>query len=220
MSNEKIKSFDYLKGSDFTDNLKQLSQCKSYQELAYVYDIPKTTFSTWNTHNRNSHELVVRTHLRTGIPIHELILPKDYALTDLHHSFWKSSSQLKKENASSNSEPKNVHLDVVAITSFSLTNGNLVDNETLVFDKDYLTKLGALNVMSLEQDGTTFIIDKDVQQAVSGTYLVDMDGLLSLNEIQRLPGKKLAISFNGSTLTVEEDEVRVVGRVVLVMEKK
>ncbi|MFA0372771.1 transcriptional regulator, partial [Vibrio sp. 10N.222.54.F6] len=28
------------------------------------------------------------------------------------------------------------------------------------------------------------------------------------------------ISFNGSTLTVEEDEVRVVGRVALVMEKK
>ncbi|MFA0677226.1 transcriptional regulator, partial [Vibrio sp. 10N.222.51.A6] len=55
---------------------------------------------------------------------------------------------------------------------------------------------------------------------VSGTYLVDMDGLLSLNDIQRLPGKKLAISFNGSTLTVEEDEVRVVGRVALVMEKR
>jgi hypothetical protein len=69
-----------------------------------------------------------------------------------------------------------------------------------------------LNVTGIEQDGTTFIVDKEVHQAVSGTYLVDMDGLLSLNEIQRLPGKKLAISFNGSTLTVEEDEVRVVGR--------
>ena len=75
-------------------------------------------------------------------------------------------------------------------------------------------------MMSIEHDGTTFIADKKVHQAVSGTYLVDMDGLLSLNDIQRLPGKKLAISFNGSTLTIEEDEVRVVGRVALVMEKK
>lgn len=57
-------------------------------------------------------------------------------------------------------------------------------------------------------------------QAASGIYLVDMDGLLSLNGIQGLPGKKLAISFNGSTLTVKEDDMRVVGRVALVMEKK
>lgn len=74
-------------------------------------------------------------------------------------------------------------------------------------------------MMGIEHDGTTFIVDKEVHQAVSGTYLVDMDGLLSLNDIQRLPGKKLAISFNGSTLTVEEDEVRVVGRVALIIEK-
>ncbi|PML09417.1 bacteriocin [Vibrio lentus] len=75
-------------------------------------------------------------------------------------------------------------------------------------------------MMGIEHDGTTFIVDKEVHQAVSGTYLVDMDGLLSLNDIQRLPGKKLAISFNGSILTVEEDDVRVVGRVALAIQQK
>lgn len=74
--------------------------------------------------------------------------------------------------------------------------------------------------MDIEHDGTTSIVDKEVHQAVSGTYLVDMDCLLSLNDTQRLPCKKLAIRFNGSTLTVEEDEVRVVGRVALVMLRK
>lgn len=60
---------------------------------------------------------------------------------------------------------------------------------------------------------------KAIQPATSSTHLVDMDGLLSLNEIQRLPGKKLAISFNGSTIQVDELDVKVVGRVTLVMEK-
>ena len=46
-----------------------------------------------------------------------------------------------------------------------------------------------------------------------------MDVTNSLNEIQRLPGKKLAISFNGSTITVDEGDVKVVGRVALVMER-
>lgn len=73
--------------------------------------------------------------------------------------------------------------------------------------------------MAVESDSITYIIDKDVRLAVSGTYLVDMDGLLSLNEIQRLPGKKLAISFNGSTIQVDELDVKVVGRVELVMER-
>lgn len=89
----------------------------------------------------------------------------------------------------------------------------------LAFDKDYFNRLDVLNVMAVENDGTTYIVDKEVRQAVSGTYLVDMDGLLSLNEIQRLPGKKLAISFNGSTIQVDELDVKVVGRVALVMEK-
>lgn len=87
----------------------------------------------------------------------------------------------------------------------------------LAFDKDYFNRLDVLNVMAVENDGTTYIVDKEVRQAVSGTYLVDMDGLLSLNEIQRLPGKKLAISFNGSTIQVDELDVKVVGRVALTL---
>ncbi|EHT4939866.1 hypothetical protein KX909_004789 [Vibrio vulnificus] len=46
-----------------------------------------------------------------------------------------------------------------------------------------------------------------------------MDDLLSLNEIQSLPSKKLAISFNSSTIQVDELDVKVLGRVAVVMEK-
>ncbi len=63
------------------------------------------------------------------------------------------------------------------------------------------------------------MISSSVLVNQAGTYLVDMDGLLSLNEIKRLPGKKLAISFNGSTITIDEGGVKVVGRVALVMER-
>ncbi|ELV8585378.1 TPA: bacteriocin [Vibrio vulnificus] len=59
-----------------------------------------------------------------------------------------------------------------------------------------------------------------IHEATSSTHLVNMDGLLSLNEIQRLLGKKLAIGFNGLTIPVNELDVKVVGRVALVLEKK
>ncbi|EIN9358039.1 bacteriocin [Vibrio vulnificus] len=60
---------------------------------------------------------------------------------------------------------------------------------------------------------------KAIHQAVSSTHLVDMERRLSLNEIQRLSDKELAISFNGSTIQVDELDVKVVGRVALVMER-
>lgn len=61
-------------------------------------------------------------------------------------------------------------------------------------------------MIGIEYDGTTLIIDKGIHPAVSGTYLVNIDDLLSLKDIQRLPDKKLTINFNGSTLTVEKVE--------------
>jgi hypothetical protein len=106
------------------------------------------------------------------------------------------------------------------IDSFNIKNGKLENIQTLTFDKAYLDEIEVSNPMAIRESNCTYIVDKENLQAISGTYLVDMDGLLSLNEIQRLPGNKLAISFNASTLTVEEDEVRVVGRVALVMEKR
>ncbi|MGT0150101.1 hypothetical protein ACT691_13585 [Vibrio metschnikovii] len=35
---------------------------------------------------------------------------------------------------------------------------------------------------------------------MAGNYLIDVDGRLSINQIQRLPGRKLAIAFGDSTI--------------------
>ena len=203
---KKIEPYEYIGGRDFTSKVVKVMGLERYNQLTDVLGVNKGTISTWHTRNMTPFELAVRIHLSEGVSLKWLLL-------DEGEPFPEQSSQdhVTKKNES------RVLFD---IDVFNLVNGKLRGNETLPFDKAYLDKLGLLNAMGIEQDGSTYIIDKEVHQAVSGTYLVDMDGLLSLNEIQRLPGKKLAISFNGSTLTVEEDEVRVVGRVALVMEKK
>ncbi len=41
MNIRKIEPFNYLKGTDFTENLKRLTGCKNFQEMAFVYDVPK-----------------------------------------------------------------------------------------------------------------------------------------------------------------------------------
>ncbi|MGO2159250.1 MAG: helix-turn-helix domain-containing protein [Vibrio toranzoniae] len=204
--NKKIEPFEYIGGRDFTSKVVKVMNLERYNQLTEVLGVNKGTISTWHTRNMTPFELAVRIHLSEGVSLKWLLLDEGEPFPD--------------QNAQDHVSKKNEAKTLFDLDYFTLTNGKLVGNETLAFDKSYLDKLGVLNVMGIEHDGTTFIVDKEVHQAVSGTYLVDMDGLLSLNDIQRLPGKKLAISFNGSTLTVEEDEVRVVGRVALVMQNK
>ena len=202
---EQILSFEYIGGREVTERMKEVTKTKDFKSLGDVLGISKGTISTWHQRELTPFEVILRLHLKTGASIKYLALGEGEAFPD--HAVQEHTSK------------KNEAKTLFDIDYFALVNGKFIGNETLAFDKSYLDKLGVLNVMGIEHDGTTFIVDKEVRQAVSGTYLVDMDGLLSLNEIQRLPGKKLAISFNGSTLTVEEDEVRVVGRVALIMEK-
>ncbi|TMX64587.1 phage repressor protein CI [Vibrio rotiferianus] len=202
---EQIPSFEYIGGRNVTERMKLVTKTNDFKSLGECLGVSKGTISTWHQRGLTPYEVIIRLHLRTGASIKYLALGEGEPFP-----LQSSQDHLTKKNESRT---------LFDIDVFKLVNGKLQGNETLPFDKAYLDKLGVLNVMGVEQDGSTYIIDKEVHQAVSGTYLVDMDGLFSLNEIQRLPGKKLAISFNGSTLTVEEDEVRVVGRVALVMER-
>lgn len=220
MSTE-LAIFDYIKGEAFTDKLKEINGVSSLGELAQIYGVPKTTFSTWNSHNRNSHELVVRTHLRTGIPVKELILPKDYPETELHHSFWGNQIAPESGVTSSRPELQNPQLAVVAVKSFCLTNGQLVPTGEIPYAQRMFNSwdLEANNTIEIETNEGRFLVDKKQNDAVSGEYLIDMNGRLSINHIQRLPNK-LAVVFGKSTVEMSEEDIKVIGRVAVALEKK
>ncbi|NAW58967.1 MULTISPECIES: helix-turn-helix domain-containing protein [unclassified Vibrio] len=227
---KKILIFDYLKGHDFTSNLRDLTHCASFGEMATLFDVPKTTFSTWNTHNRTSHELVVRTHLRTGIPVHQLILPSDFPLEKLHHSFTRntsSSHEVIAETSNSYNSEMEAQMTmatseaIVTLPSYSLSNGKLVSTGTLPYAKRIFQSwnLNAASTIEVENYEGRFLIDKGQNDAVSGDYLIDMNGRLSINAIQRLPNK-LSVMFGNTSLEVNDDEIKVIGRVAVSLKKQ
>ncbi|EPH6376521.1 helix-turn-helix domain-containing protein [Vibrio alginolyticus] len=220
-SQQKISIFEYLKGEDFTQTLKDSLGLSTFAELADVTNVSRQTISTWNAHNRNSHELVVRIHLRTGIPVHELILPKDYPLTDLHHSFWCNEKAPEAEVTSFSPELQNPQLAIVAIKTFCLTNGQLVPTGEIPYAQRMFNSwdLEASNTIEVETNEGRFLVDKKQNDAVSGEYLIDMNGRRSINHIQRLPNK-LAVVFGNSTVEVSEEDIKVIGRVAVTLRKE
>lgn len=202
----KLTPFDYEGGKIVTDRLHEILGTKTIRELGERLDVSASTIATWHKRALCPFEVLLRAHMYTGVSLKWLTLGEGSPFPN------RASIERSKESF----ETK-LLLD---IESFNIKEGMLCNPQTLTFDKSYLDEAEVSNPIVIRDNKVTYIVDRNDTQVVSGTYLVDMDSLLSLNELQRLPGKKLAISFNGSTLTVEEDEIKVVGRVALVMEKK
>ncbi|EGQ8983921.1 chromosome partitioning protein ParA [Vibrio alginolyticus] len=223
MKMEKIPPFDYLKGEAFTDTLKEVTGCKTLLEMSELFDVPKATFSAWNTHNRTSHELMVRLHLAKGIPIERMAL-SDNELNKIAHN--KSSANNPLLATSSQPVQETSHTlsqhDVVILKSLCLTNGQLIETGEIPYPARRINSYGLdkASLIEVETNEAIYLLDKSTKDAVAGKYLIDVDGRLSLNHVQRLPGKKLAVVFGDSTIEVSEEDIKVIGRVAVTLRKE
>ncbi|EIF5160646.1 helix-turn-helix domain-containing protein [Vibrio cholerae] len=213
MKMEKIPPFDYLKGEAFTDALKEVTGCKTLLEMSELFDVPKATFSAWNTHDRTSHELIVRLYLAKGIPVKKLALGIDES-----EKLLTSETSLDRNHRQK--EQINPQHQIVILKSFCLTNGQLVATGEIPYAQRIFNSwdLEASNTIEIETNEGRFLVDKKLNDAVSGEYLIDINGRLSLNHIQRLPNK-LAVVFGNSTVEVSEEDIKVIGRVAVTLRK-
>lgn len=197
-----ILPYEYLKGHDFVEKLKDVLNCSSHQELAERLHVPKSTFSTWSKHERTSHELMVRLHLALGIPIEELAL-KDHSAVEYTYDLPPAAG-------------------LITIQSYSLENGSLEFNCLTPYTQNRFDRLGLhiANLVEIQDTTDIYLVDRRLNDAVSGKYLIEVDGRHSINQIQRLPGKKLAIEFGNKAVEVEEENIKVVGRVVVTLRKE
>lgn len=192
-----IKPFPYIKGKEFTEIMKEVTESGTYLKMADVFGVPRTTINTWNTHDRTAFELIVRTHLALGVSVRYMALGEGEPF-----------------------EGKKVPVN--AIPTFRISSGILEEQDKTSLDD------GTLALYGLEIKKTQIIIQDDQRcfvntadtHATSGRYLIDIDGSCSINQIQKLPGKKLALSFGESTIDVAEDDIKVLGRVAMSMRKE
>ncbi|SHE65714.1 helix-turn-helix domain-containing protein [Vibrio gazogenes] len=200
-----LPTIDYQLGKQVTDRIREVLDIKSVRALAENAEISYSTITTWHQRNSCPFDLAIRSHLHKGVSLKWLLLgegtPYPNAAT---HAYQGDNNEVKK---------------LIEIDLFWLKNGKLVQDGTITLEQFLLDELSITNVIAVREEGHTYIVDQEAQQAVSGSYLIDFDGLYSVNDIQRLPEKQLAIDFKGSPLVVAEDTLKVSGKVVLRMSR-
>lgn len=214
MNNKKIPLPKYIVGHEFTEKLKEVTGCATFGELSEMLSVPKATFSAWNLHERTSHEVIVRVHLALGVPVETLAFGTDVKKDQVSESAPAPYLVIPDKTA-------NPQHQIVILQSFCLTNGQLIETGEIPYAKRIFNSWNLNEKMTIEietNDGR-FIVDQEAINAVSGKYLIDIDGNLSINQIQRLPGKKLAIVFGESSIEVSEHDIKVLGRVAVTLRK-
>lgn len=199
-------------GSDFTENLKILTKSRNQKEMADLLDLKTSLISTWNTHNRTSHELMVRLHLALGIPIEELALPEEERAKLPSHQPKIITEQPSVQITAARTNPQH---QTVILKSFCLSGGKLLDTGEIPYPLRRINSFGlkSADLIELETNEAIMLVDKNDNDAVSGSYLISIDGRHSINEVQRLPGK-LLVEFNGTTIETQDGDIEVVGKVV------
>lgn len=192
-----IPVFPYLSGKDFTEKLRNVTETTTNYQLADKFGIPRSTIQTWHSHNRTAFELIVRTHLATGASVKYMALGEG--------------------------EPFDNKIESVeGLQTHRLIDGALVDSGKVSIDLSTLDRFGLKPSITkvIEDDTGIYYLNTESVDPITGDYLIDIDGRLSINYLQRLPGKKLAIAFGASTIEVSEDDIKVLGRVAMEMKKK
>lgn len=195
----KIAAFDYKGGKSVTSKLCEVLHVNEYQDLAEVFSIPRGTVSTWHTRETTPYEIAIRAHLATGVSLKWLLLDEGEAFC----------------NSTAPSSTDGFPIE-------ELVNGRLETIDSIHIDKNTLKKYGLTpeNLQVISQSDTVFFINTNEIVASNGTYLIDIDGSISINQLQRLPGKKLALIFSGTIIEITESEIRILGRVVMTMSKE
>lgn len=200
-SQQQLKRYEYSGGKEYIQRLKSVLGETTDIGLAGRLGIPKGTIATWMQRNTTPYEVSIIVHLATNLSLRWLLLG---------------------EGEPFESEPKEeVHDTSVVFEKEELSNGALKASGEMKFDQSVLEyyNIEVEHTKLIASNSELMMVNMSETNPVSGKYLIDIDGAISINHLQRLPGKKLAMSFGDSSIEVAENDITVLGKVVMVMGK-
>lgn len=103
-----------------------------------------------------------------------------------------------------------------SIPKGKLENGMLRVDEEIFLDRSILPKPFEES-MYLETTTDCYLIDKSVTQVSNGFWLIDIDGIIIIAKIARVPGNRIVVHQEESTFECSIDDVKLIGRATKVI---
>ena len=192
-----ISTYSYLGGKAVTSKLCSVLEVDEYQDLADVFGIPRGTVSTWHSRETTPFEIAIRSHLTTGVSLRWLLLNEGDAFP-----------------AMTNNETTS---NVLMLPHYQLKSGELTALPALSFDPALIQHANteSHHFMALQTASKTMIIDQNDTLPISGSYLITIDNLMSINDIQRLPGNQLVLHYGQSSIAIAQADINIMGKVII-----
>ncbi|EGQ7973558.1 transcriptional regulator [Vibrio parahaemolyticus] len=202
----RIPKPDYGNASDFIGRLKVATGIKRDGELAEFIGKPVSTIATWKTKNRINHEAMVFVHLSTGASIPYLALGKG-------DPFPNGEKRIETSVFGTQQDSLVVH---------KIQNGELTVGRSMTIGRATLNdfNLTPEHLTIVDHKEETLFIDRQEHSPNSGRYLVAIDGVFGVYDLQRIPNDKVEIQLTTSSRDLNLSDLLVVGKVKMAMRKR
>ena len=98
----------------------------------------------------------------------------------------------------------------------TLTGGSLVEAGKAIIDSSLLPS-NSSNLLLVNTDGDSYLVDRTQTPPVNGMWLVDIDGIKSIVKLTRLPGNRLVVHQDDSSFECNLDDLEVLGRALKII---
>lgn len=199
-------------GKWLIERLIHLFEVRNRVELGELLGVTPGTLSTWTTRNTTPYELLIRIHLLTGWSM-------QYLCFGTGDRYGNSSGQ---EAASTNgvAESKLIY-DVAQLQIYTLKNGALDPLEKFEATSNLIRSLklkANSGDLVIKHGDNLLFVDASETTVSQGKYLFQINNIHQLGDLRLMPDGKVYLTDNGDRFPVDTSSIKVIGKVVSILE--
>ncbi|HCC77066.1 MAG TPA: phage repressor protein CI [Shigella sp.] len=168
------------------------------KQLGDLMGISSGTMSTWIRRDYFPGDVVVACALDTGVSLR-----------------WLATGRGSMLEASATKESK---IEAESINKYELFNGSLLSRGHWTCDPSLLDE-SLTDPALIERGESKWLADLGLKLLASGTWLINIDGVIDVYEVSRLPGNKLNLKNSSVNFQCLVDDVECVGKICFTLSK-
>lgn len=176
-------------GKEAITRIMEAYRFATRQALCNHLGISQSTMANRWMRDTFPHDWLIACHLDTGTPM-----------------LWLATGQGESGN-------NNSHAAKPTLKCKKISNGVFVSEDLVAYDSRFVPP--SVNSPALiEIENVTYLVEEAIADVTDGFWLIDIDGLVSVKELFRLPGKKIRVENGPASFDCSPDDIIILGKVV------